>query len=197
MPRLREITDIINLNLKASAFKSRRFQDGLWNTVADLVTIVDGDNKETKRPGIVASSGEVTDVVYNDTFPIQFYHRILGIVYEDDQALNYGNPANTIKEAADMIIICMGDRNRLGVVPEDVTAAIWGSIVREVPQASLTTLQLQNAYVVPGEINDDSKNIFEQEYVGVEFDLPPQMFMVAVKYKIISLYSKNCFQLCN
>ncbi len=200
MPKTREICNIINQALQAGNFASRRFQQGNWALVANLLSKIEqteGAEKEIKQPAIVDNEGEGVDVSFNDTYPIQFYHRILNITPEDDLNETFGNPGTTIKETSDMVLICMGDRNKLKVVLEDILSAIWADIPRELKHSDLQSLTLQSVNIIPGEINNNSQEIFNQEFVNVDYALAPENFMCALKYKIVTLYSKNCFQLCN
>lgn len=145
---------------------------------------------------VVDNDGEGTDVGYDDTYPIRFYHRILTITPEDDQEESFGNPGNTIKETSEMALIIMGDKSQLKVSQEDIIAAAIADLPREISKTDLTTLTLQSAIIEIGEAVNDTEEVFSQEYPGVPFALAPENFMVMIKYKIVILYAKNCFQLC-
>ncbi len=196
MPRHREIVVLINTALKAGNFASRKFANGVWSTIAYLVAKT-VDDKEIKQPVVVDLNGECTDVDFNDKYPIQFYHRILNIVTEDDLSETFGNPASTIKETSDMVLIVMGDKSKLQIEQEDIIAACWADIPRELKHADLSTLTLQSVNIIPGDINNNSQEVFAQENIGVDPALAPEDFMCALRYKIVALYSKNCFKLCN
>lgn len=202
MPALDLIaTTIINSALRAGQFASRKFQTGVWHGLAHLLPKIEIHQEvETKtvQPAVVYNSGESTDVTYNDTYPITFYHRLYSpSIYEDDLNENYGDPGNFVKETADMVMVVIGDRNKLQVLQEDVGAAIWASIPREITQAQAAAFGLMSGLIIPGEVNNESEDVFNQEFKGVEYNLAPQNFMISVRYKIITVYSDSCFNLCN
>jgi hypothetical protein len=195
MPNLRGICTAINSSLKSSQFSPRRFQAGSWDTIAYLVTEI--RNEETiKRPVLVDNNGDGTDVTVNDTYPIQFYHRNLGISEQDAQEDGFGDAGKDVTETADMVLICMGNRTLLGVFPEDVASAIWGDIPRELPHATLQALSIMTCSIVPGEVSVVPEDVWAQEYQGTEFALPADYFMLSCRYKINTVYKRKCFTLC-
>ena len=203
MPKIREICEIINNSLKAGQFKSRKFQKGNWQKLAYLVSREEKSGEDfisTNQPAIIDNDGEGIPVGYDDTYPIQFYHRIIAPLQYPDLSINinegFGNPATDNKEIAEMVLICMGDRARLGVFTEDICAAICVDIPRELTPTQLSTLGLEEVEIELVDVNTDPETVFAQEYKGIEFALAPENFMVAVKYRITSLYNSECFSLC-
>lgn len=200
MPKLREITTILNQSLKDGNFHTSKFQTGNWQGLAYLVDREekDGDNFiQTRRPAIIDNGGEGVPVDYDDTYPIQFYHRITApLQYLDMSAEGFGNPNSSNKEIAEMVLICMGDRSRIGVYNEDVCAAIVSDLTRELNPTKLTALGLQDATIDIIETNTNSVEVFGQEYQGVDYPLGTEKFMLAVKYKITTMYGKKCFSIC-
>ncbi len=199
MPALRQIVALINTALQTGNFSTAKFQDATFNNIGYLVSadVQDGENVvRTVRPVVVAEDGECKDLTVDDTTGMQIYHRNTALAYEDKQEDNFGDPGNSTTEVAEMIIICIGDRNRLKIVQEDVGAFIWENIPRELKHADLATLQLQTVSIEPGEVNVNIEDVWNGEYQGVKFDLKPNNFMLSIKYKITSLFSKKCFKIC-
>lgn len=201
MPKIREITTILNQSLKDGNFHGRKFQSGVWYGLAYLV---DRDDKvgdefiKVRRPSIIDNNGEGTSVDYDDTYPIQFYHRIISpLQYVDMSGEGFGNPNSSNKEIADMVLICMGDRSKVGAYNEDICAAIVNDLTRELSPTQLSVLGLQSATIEVTDTNLNPIEVFEQEYNGVDFSLAPENFMIAIKYKLTTMYGKNCFTLCN
>ena len=201
MPKIREITTILNQSLKDGNFHGRKFQDGVWYSLAYLVDRNEkrGDEIVTiRRPSIIDNAGEGTSVDYNDTYPIQFYHRITApLQYVDMNNEGFGNPNSSNKEIADMVLICIGDRARVGAYNEDICAAIVNDLTRELTPTQLTTLALQSATIEVIDTNLNPIEVFEQEYNGVDFALAPENFMISIRYRITTMYGKSCFTLCN
>lgn len=199
MPKLREITAIINASLKAGNFHGRKFQDGKWWEIAYTIGRVEGD-KETRFPSVIDNAGEGTDVTVNDTYPIQFYHRIVSPLQYPDLAVNtddsFGN-GDQNKEVAEMVLICVGDRSRVGAYTEEICAAICADFPKELTTAQLGVLNLQQCTIENVDTNTIPEEVFNQEYQNVDNPLPPEMFMLSVRYRVTTVYGKNCFSLCN
>lgn len=196
MPALRQITGYINSALSTSVFSSRVFQSAKYDEIADLV-YEEKDGNKIYRPVIIDNDGELHDMGINDIYSLQVYHRQSGLVFEDRQENDFGNEGNTTTETADMMLIVIGDKGRLNVVEQDVASGIWANVPRTLSKAILQGLQLQALSVEPGEVNLDPMQVYAQEYQGVEFVLKPNDFMISMKYKIVTEYNKNCFNICN
>jgi hypothetical protein len=199
MPNLSAITSVINSALKANSFSSNRFQAAQYNNIAYLIseTTSNASGEVTiKRPMAVDNFGEGTDVTIDDTFALQVYHRNLALNYLDDKDNSVGDPGDEIREVADMIMICIGDRAILKVVQEDVAAAIWEDMPRNLTKAQLQSNTLELVVIEPGEVNVNPEEVYNQEYQGVKYQLKPNNFMLSVKYKITTDYRKACFKLC-
>lgn len=192
MPKLREIVDVINTSLKGGNFATRKFQDGIWYNIAEFITREEKD-KVTKFPTIIDELGEGKDVVPNDTYPIQFYHRILGILPTDDPITDFGDFGNSITEIDEMMLIVIGDRKKTLSYREDVASAIWAQFPREIT----TIPELQSCLIEPLEINNDRESVWNNEFDNVDFELEPQQYIISLRYRITAIYSKNCFTLCN
>ncbi len=201
MPKLREIIVILNQSLKDGNFHGRKFQSGVWHGLAYQIEREEKDGEnfyKSMRPAIFDNNGEGTSVDYDDTYPIQFYHRMVSpLKYLDMSQDGFGNPNSSNKEVAEMVLICMGSRTRVEAYNEDICAAIVNDLTRELTPTQLTTLLLQSATIEVGEVNLDSKQVFEQEYNGVDFGLAPEDFMLSIRYNITTMYGKSCFTLCN
>ncbi len=192
MPQLREIVSVINTSLQGGNFATRKFQDGKWYNIAEFITREEQD-KVTKFPVIIDDFGECTEVVPNDTYPIQFYHRILGILPTDDPIVDFGNFGNSITEVDEMVLIVIGDRKKTNVTRENIASAIWAQFPREIT----TVANLQSCLIEPLEINNDRESVWNGEFDNVDFELEPQQYIISLRYRITAIYSKNCFTLCN
>jgi hypothetical protein len=197
LPKLREITTIINQSLQAGNFHGRKFQSGNWLNIAYILSRVENEI-ETKFPAIVDNNGEGTSVAYDDTYPIQFYHRIIApLQYPDMKNDGFGNPSAFHREIAEMQLICIGDRSKFDAYTEEVCAAITADLTRELKPTQLATLHLQDCTIEIIDTNTDTEAVFNQEFQNVDKNLAPENFMIAVKYRITTEYGKNCFTLCN
>lgn len=203
MPNLRSVIDAINTALSAGPLSTAKFQDARINNLAYLVAqdVPNGQGEDTSserivRPCIVADDGECTDLTLDDTVGLQLYHRNVGLAYEDRPEEDFGEPGNSTTEIADMVMIVIGDRNRIKVVQEDMAAALWGAMPRTLSSTVLGPLNLQSVDIAPGETNVNSESVWGEEFEGTDYALMPEDFMIAIRYRITTLYSKNCFTLC-
>lgn len=197
MPNLRAITSIINATLQMGSFSTGRFQGGQYNELAQLVMESDKDDSNIiKRPMIVNNNGQGTDVIINDKFPIQVYHRTTSLNYEQGEADDFGDAGTTTIEIAEMIMIIIGDRKRLKVVQEDLAASVISDMPIELQPAQLAPLFLTKGLVDPIDVNTDIEQVYDQEYSGVPYLLKPSNFMLSFRYRITTEYSVECFNLC-
>lgn len=199
MPKLREITTIINQSLQAGNFHGRKFQDGKWYEIAYTISRGEGE-EETRFPAIIDNSGEGTDVSFDDTYPIQFYHRIAAPLQYPDQSVNnddsFGDGKQN-KEIAEMVLICMGDRSKVGAYNEEICAAICADFPKELTSTQLAALVLQSCTIENIDTNTNGEEVFSQEFQNVDYPFAPENFMLAIRYRITTVYGKDCFNLCN
>lgn len=203
MPKIREICSLTNTALQQGNFKTRPFQDGKWYGLAYVVARNEGDGEQeqtVKRPAIVDTDGEGVAVDFSDTYPIQFYHRILQPIQYPDMSTDddsFGDPAKDNKEIVEMALICVGSRKRTRANAEDIAAAIVADMPRELTSVQLQTLQLENANIEIIEVETNPDTVFEQECQGIDAALSPEDFMISVRYRLTTIYGKYCFSLCN
>lgn len=195
MPSLIGVTTIINAALQTNVFNSQKFQGGNWNTIAEKVREIDGENSRV-RPVVVPSDGDCVNVAIDDTYPLVVYHRVTGLEYQDGE-WDFGDPGNIKREVASMVLILFADRGRLQITDSDCLAAISANIPDELTNAQLQLNQLLCCTISVEQGNINKQEVFEQEYEGVEYPLKPNSILISIPYKITSDYSKNCFSLCN
>lgn len=195
MPKLRQIIPILNTTIKAGGFTAKRFQKGSFDGIAELIKRGEGE-EEQKFPVLVANDGICTDVGINDTKPFQVYHRILSLNGTDPEDGNNFGDQLTVAEEASMRLVVIGDRNRLELAPEDIMAGINLWLPRDLASSVAKSLDLESVQIIPGAINLNMQEVFEEEYPGTAFNLPPNSIMAYMDYQIISEYNKNCFSIC-
>lgn len=198
MPKLREQITIINNALKFGNFNTAKFQAGNWMGLAYQLTREE-EAGLTMFPSLVDNNGEGTDVTVNDNYPIQFYHRIVAPLQYPDMATDsesFGDGKQN-KEIAELVMICVFDRSKVDAYNEEICAGICSDFPKELTQAQCSTLSLISSTIENVETNTNSDEVFAQEYSNVANPLPPECGMVSVKYRITSIWSKDCFVLCN
>jgi len=118
MAKLAEIVDYINTELQTTQFSAKRFQKGRWSGVAELVVT----SEEETMPCIIENNGDTTKLGIDDTYSFEVYHRVLASNFENGED-DYGAARNR-KEFNDMVVIVMGDRNRLNLTTEQIISGL-------------------------------------------------------------------------
>jgi hypothetical protein len=195
MPKLRVIIPMLNTVIKDGAFTAKRFQAGSFDGIAELIKRTADGEADQKLPALVANDGTCTEVGINDTKPFQVYHRIIDMQASDPDENNFGDQL-TVQEITNMRIVVMGDRNRLLLSPEDIMGAINLWIPRALSSAEAKALGLESIQIIPGEINLNMEEVFDDEYPGTDFNLPPNHIMAFMNYQVIIEYNQKCFSLC-
>jgi hypothetical protein len=194
MPKLKEIVSIINTNLETDVFNTSRFQGGKYYDIVKLVSEQIKDNVIT-RPCEIDNDGECTDVIYDDTYPLQLYHRIMTLNYETVPE-DYGD-GNLMKETATMSLVFISDRYKIQMESENLMALIAVNMIEKLSQTDLNTYNLYSCSIYPsGESVIDNETIYNREYQNVEYLLKPNSIMHALTYTIETVYNKKCYLPC-
>ncbi len=195
MPGLNQICRIINQSLQEGYFSNRRFNPTRFNGIADPLRTVSDDEKEVTTPTIIDNNGEGKEIVYNDQFSAQCYHRLISPVYSMPDP-EYGKAGTTMQETANMKMIFMGDRSQMKQRQEEIIAAVIFDFPKEFVSAQFTPLGLTSCVIEMGDVEANMFDVFISEWNGREYDLTTSSILFAVNYKIINTYNK-CFEICS
>lgn len=194
MPALNEIALLINASLQAGHFAAQRFNPTRFNGIADPIRKVGKDEKEVTTPTIINNKGEATEIVYNDKFSAQCYHRLISPSYSlPDPA--YGKPGKDMQEIAEMKMVFMGDRAKMKARQEEVIAAVAFDFPKEFTAAQYKPLGLTSCVIEMGSVDEDMYEVFIQEWNGRDYALDTASILFAINYRVTSIYSK-CFTIC-
>jgi len=197
MPKLNSIVTIINTALEADVFNTSRFQGGRYFTIAELMKERQGDSIISK-PCTIDNDGEGTSVMIDDTWPLQIYHRVINLAYEQAPTDNFGDPVTTIKEIATMALVFMSDRGLLQMRGEDLMALIAVNMPATLTTTQLNTLDLNSVQIYAnGQAIIDNEIVYNREYQLQEFMLKPNSIMYSLNYTIETVYSKKCLEACS
>jgi len=196
MPKLSSIATILNTALKADVFSTFRFQSAKYYDIVSLIKEVINDVQTTK-PCTIDNDGECTPVIVDDNYPMQIYHRIMSLNYEQVAEDNYGDPVNFIKENASMSLVLIADRGRLQMEAEDLLSLIAVNLKPTLTTVQLAALSLISCNIYAnGEAVIDSEIVYNREYNTQEFLLKPNLDMYSLSYTIEMVYGKNCLSAC-
>lgn len=197
MPNAGNIADIINSKLQSGNFSSRDFQNGKFTAIAEPIKTYSKDGEESISPYIIDNRGEGEILVYEDVFPFVVFHLKDGFDYpntpDDD---NFGNAGQTVQEIANMRLIFVGSRNRMKVSTDNVMSAIAMDFPREFTQSQIQGLSITKCTIEMGSINSNPYDIWQNIWTNKKYEFDTDIIIVSVPYKITSLYTKNCFKLC-
>jgi hypothetical protein len=191
MAREHEIVTFINSELVARQFNAARFQKGSIDAIAELIEV----DEETK-PCIVDQYGDATYMGIDDTKPFQVYHRVISPDAEWDGEQDFGDLKN-IKETTTMLMVVMGDRNRLQLTAEDIKTGIVAALPLELPTSTLNSLGLKKANIIPGQFNWDKGEVYRGEFNLKENLLKTNTIMFSFSYTIETVYDQSCFTICD
>ena len=195
MPQLNALVDLINTSFETDIFNTRKFQIAKYFGIIDRVKTKTVDNEKIE-PMVIDTNGECHKVVYNDKYNLQVYHLVESITYAQAEP-NYGPPGMTMEETANMKCIFIGNRKKLQVRPEEISAFMLMDIPKQFLSSIVTPLGMSSVVITTDDVEIDPYKVWADQYDGLDSFIKPEIIMISIKYKIISTYNKNCAQLCN
>lgn len=191
MAKEHEIVSYINSQLQTRQFSASRFQKGRFSGVAELFKTEDQELK----PGICDNYGDVEYVGIDDTYPFQVYHRVIRPVGFWNVEEDFGNPKN-IREITEMLMVVIGDRNRLQLTAEDIKTGIIAALPLELIGSTLNTIGLKSANIIPGQFNWNRFDVYRNEFNLKESFFNTNTIIFSMTYQIETVYDQQCFTLC-
>lgn len=128
-------------------------------------------------PMIINGTGDQIYVFVDDAVQVGIYHRILGKTYERQTAKGYGDSAKVLVKV-DMGLVCWGFIP--GVKAEELERFIYSKA-----PASMQFIST----------NFDRKQVFNQEMPGVDFMLPPELYLFNIKYRVQYPANNACLEI--
>lgn len=195
MAKEAEIVAQINTDLKSFQFSSKKFQKGRFSGIAELITKVDGDTRQTV-PAIIDNNGKETILIVDDIYPFELYHRHIGSTIESvDPDQQFGDLVLR-QESAEMLMVVIGDRKRLDLTKEEIITGIMLGMPLELGSSFLTANSLDNATIIPGAQNLDREDAWNTEYNTELVKLKPEMIFFTFNYVIQTRSKVDCINIC-
>lgn len=146
--------------------------------IAEPAIINEANGEEQIRPAIIDERGEIDCDLFDDRYPVCFYHRLNGKTYTGATNGGYGDTI-AYTEESDMSMLVYGVRS---VIPacrleENITHTIQSLQYKQGGTS---------AYCVVKSVSFDRKQVFLGEYSGIPFFLQPNIFLFRINYKIIT-----------
>lgn len=193
MSKITDIATLINLTLEAGTLSSKRFQKG---DILGLAELMKKEGADTTYPAIIDINGEGTEVMQNDKFPFQVYHRIIEIVPSVESADTYGD-GDTKIETTQMKMVVFANRRTMQFELDDLITAINVGFPVSLSKTQLATLGSffsQIDFEVTG-FDLDKQAVWVSEF-GSEAALPTYSQVFAVSYKVQSHIMAGCYEIC-
>lgn len=190
MAKLAEIVTDINDTLKATQFGSKRFQKGRWSGVAELVRT----SEDETVPCVVENDGDTIKLGMDDTYPFEVYHRMIGGSFEASED-DFG--ANKVRrETSEMVIIMMGDRNRLELTNEQILSGLALGFPLQLTAAEVLALSLQSVEFDIQGFDRDREAIWTREFNTTKRSLKPNTLLVSLRYQVVTEVFDTCVGVC-
>ena len=151
--------------------------------LAEHVLLRDTDS-DRWIPYVIDRNSEDSDVFVDDDIPFGMYHRLLSKNYAfPDRKSGFGDDTLQIV-TADMILVCWAFRKYMH---EESTAESLERII-------FTSLYTNSDHqIFATNSNFDRKSVFNGEFSGVPFNLPEDVLLFSMRYKIIyPLTTQEC-----
>ena len=194
MAKLHQIISQINTDLTQAGgqFDSKKFQKGRFSGIAELITKVDKDQRQT-FPAIVDNSGDTTKLMMDDSYPFELYHRHLSSTVTEVEE-DFGDRVLR-EETANMLMIVMGDRQRLKLTKEDIITGINLGMPVELGQTFLTANSLVGVNIIQGDFNLNKEEVWNSEF-NTEVGIKPNSILFSLNYSVVIKTWTTCIEIC-
>jgi hypothetical protein len=193
MPFLKEQIDLINAALKPKVWDNVRYVNGMIGGLAFLATRQSDGSGLERFPVLMDETGEVKSVALDDTFNVTAYHRLMGTTYRNEVAkASYGDGIDFSHEVNTIKLVVFGNYSALKKTPDEVVSDIVKAMPSEFSAASIAPYSLDAMLVTVTASETDSLVVFGSEYVGMQYAVPPEDFMISITYTIDTRSRKNC-----
>lgn len=146
--------------------------------IAEAAIIDDVGGEEQMRPAIISEDGEIDSDMFDDRYPVCFYHRLNGKTYSGNTNSGYGDNIGYTEEA-DMSMIVFGMRRA-------ISAHALEEYITNIIQRVTHKKGGARGYCMVKSVSFDRRQVFSGEYSGVRFFIQPNIFLFKVNYKIIT-----------
>lgn len=190
MPKLAEIVTLVDDALKASQFGTKRFQKGRWSGIAELIRT----SEDETIPCSVDNNGDAVKLGLDDTYPFEVYHRMLDGDFERSED-DFGSNA-VRRETTDMVIIMMGDRNRLELTNEQIISGLALGFPFSLTATEVSALSLQSADFTIQGFDRDREFVWAREFKTKKAVLKTNTLLVSLRYQVVTEVFENCIGIC-
>jgi len=197
MSDLSKVVDYINTQFKAGNFKGKPFQKGLFNGLVKQVDRNSGDNKQKMIIDYNDAEGKnATEIVPNDIYPFQLYHRYKSQEVDNEQTEEfYGDDDEQKIVTFTLGLVVFADKFNLELEQDELVVALSLDFPANVKPSKITSPQFSDCGITLGKVESDSRTVFSNEY-GKDKSIPQEFIFLSFEYEVKLTYSKQCFTLC-
>lgn len=188
MAYLGDIITGINTAIKA---KLTAFPTALYEGIAYSLVKKEGKGSQS-LPAIIDTKGDAKWITFDDIREMIIYHKINSSTYSVLKGESYGDGHNMVRHIYEIDLFVMADRKRVGITPDVLEAAVASNIPYVLPLLN----GLNYMEIVTVNANHNSRQLFGQEYPGVDYYLKPEHIFFSIRYRIELKYQKGCISLC-
>ena len=134
------------------------------------------------------------DISIDDTYPIVVYHRVLTSSYTLLTGAQFGSGNPTVRQLNTVKMVVYGKYGALKLTREALEALIVTNFPDNI---NPPPFQLSQMLVQFTGSNYNSRQLWNEEYQGVDFRLSADDIFFSINYTMQSIFKKGCFKICD
>ena len=179
-------------------FQGKIFQKGQFLGVAELIKKNTGIKEDDYTvPKIMDANGnDGINIIINDTYPFQLYHRIIGQKSEDAENVDTFGDGDEKNITFEMVLIILSDRFSTKIDADAYITALMLNIPRTIKASNIAGSQFSKCEINFTETLTNKSDVLNQEYGKDDVDVKQSYVCLSFGYEVSLTYSKECFTLC-
>lgn len=147
---------------------------------------------EERLPCEIGLDGECKYVGIDDLDKVRIYHRNISITTARTATNSgYGDKLSRIVNTYQMSMVVYMDHKRTKLFPEELFLFLQANFPDALKSEPYDLIIVRIANVIL-----NSQQIFQAEYPGTDFKLPPEKSLFQINYTIETTHKKECFAKC-
>lgn len=196
MPYIKTIIAFIDTEIKKS-LNDVTFQGRQYGLASAMVTDIRGGDLKIIMPAVVKTDGEMDVVFPDDRYNFTSYHSLVSNGFAPlSQQQQYGDGRNMIKEISEMTMTVTALTNRVKLTVDQIEGIMMGAFPDRGSNNLLAETKFSSIFIAPYTSRFDSQKIFDEEYRSSGYTLIPSQVLLQIKYRIESVFRKDCFKNC-
>ena len=184
---LEQIVEVLNGRLQNGVLSSSYFQNGNWNTLAYLTNPTDD---RPQKPYVV-ENGVTKDVIIDDRYSFNIYHRVLDAFFNPADTFGDGN--GVVSMVCNMYAVIYADQQRTTYSPTDLALAVSAGLNYQLTPTDLGNSKILRVKASVVRANLNGSQVFSGEY-GKGGHNPMQLtdVMIGIGYQLEITAHSSC-----